>query len=164
MWQKRKSAAPGTRFDATLAQLGGRKVFGRSAAPDEKDATRLAIHEFIAMGFPNRSIVAMGDGFSEIDEAEWMEKAVGISRRTFARIKAAPDRRLDAERSDRAWVAADLMAHAVAVFGDRRDAERWFVDPAPGLDGERPLDLLETSVGRDAVGKYLRRMETGVYS
>jgi putative toxin-antitoxin system antitoxin component (TIGR02293 family) len=36
--------------------------------------------------------------------------------------------------------------------------------PAKGLDGKRPIDMLQTVQGTDLVSDFLTRMQHGVYS
>jgi putative toxin-antitoxin system antitoxin component (TIGR02293 family) len=145
--------------------LGGAKTFG-------KDAARLAgggadaplyWHKHVERRFPGVAYFAMSGRLSEIGSVEWAEKAVGISARTLARIKSAPEKRLSLDLSDRIWAAADLLALAISVFGDQGEAERWFLRPAIGLAGRRPIDLAATTPGREAVAAHLRRIDDGVY-
>lgn len=60
--------------------------------------------------------------------------------------------------------ASDIIAKAIEVFGDLAEAQRWMSNAALGLDGQRPIDLLETAQGAALVGDYLTRLEYGVYS
>jgi putative toxin-antitoxin system antitoxin component (TIGR02293 family) len=92
-----------------------------------------------------------------------LEKAVGISWRTFQRRKANPARLLSGEQSGRTWKFAEILAKATAVLGSRTEAERWLDRPAIGLDHRRPIDLLATTAGVEIVENHLERIEHGVY-
>ena len=59
---------------------------------------------------------------------------------------------------------AEVLSKAEAVFGSRSAALRWLREPAIGLDGHVPLDLLRTVPGRQLVYDLLLRLERGVYS
>lgn len=48
---------------------------------------------------------------------------------------------------------------AAAVFGSRERASEWMRSPAMGLDGQRPIDLLQTAQGTDIVNEFLTRLE-----
>jgi putative toxin-antitoxin system antitoxin component (TIGR02293 family) len=68
------------------------------------------------------------------------------------------------ETASRAWKLAKMLAQASDVFGSREAAERWMSARAIGLNGDRPIDLLQTGPGADVVSEYLERLELGVYS
>lgn len=60
-------------------------------------------------------------------------------------------------------IDAAIAAKAVEVFGSKEDAEQWLRSPAMGLDGRRPIDLLESPEGKQLVEDFLSRLEFGVY-
>jgi putative toxin-antitoxin system antitoxin component (TIGR02293 family) len=60
-------------------------------------------------------------------------------------------------------IDAAISAKAVEVFGSKEDAEQWLRSPAMGLDGRRPIDLLESPEGKQLVEEFLGRLEFGVY-
>lgn len=43
-------------------------------------------------------------------------------------------------------------------------AAAWLIEPAIGLDRQRPIDLLSTREGVQVVHDYLMRLEYGVYT
>jgi putative toxin-antitoxin system antitoxin component (TIGR02293 family) len=53
---------------------------------------------------------------------------------------------------------------ATRVFGSHEAAERWLLQKSLALDGERPLDLLTSASGREAIQDLLTRIECGVYA
>ncbi|MCY1369891.1 putative toxin-antitoxin system antitoxin component [compost metagenome] len=58
---------------------------------------------------------------------------------------------------------AALLKRAAEVLGNRRFAERWMVEPAIGLDGQRPIDLLSSVAGIELLETFLTRLEYCVY-
>jgi len=92
-----------------------------------------------------------------------IEKAVGMSLRTFQRRKDAPTKPLSKAQSGRTWKFAEILAKATAVLGSQEEAEHWLERPALGLDQRRPIDLLETPAGAEIVAEFLDRLEYGVY-
>jgi len=60
--------------------------------------------------------------------------------------------------------AGRLFDQAAMVFGSRVVAARWFREPAIGLGGRRPLDLLWTQDEIGLVETLLSRVEHGVYT
>ena len=57
----------------------------------------------------------------------------------------------------------EITVIAERVFGTRELAENWVSQPALALDGQRPMDLLTTTPGIEAVKDLLTRLEFGVY-
>jgi putative toxin-antitoxin system antitoxin component (TIGR02293 family) len=124
----------------------------------------LDAHELLLRGLPGAALTHLVDSLVLLRDPVSLEKAVGISLRTFQRRKITPAKRLNQEQSGRTWKFAELLATATAVFGSRAAAEQWLERPALGLDRRRPLDLLATPAGVEIVERYLERIEYGVYT
>jgi putative toxin-antitoxin system antitoxin component (TIGR02293 family) len=103
------------------------------------------------------------DSLALLHDPASLEKAVGISLRTFQRRKADPAKLLNREQSGRTWKFAEILAKATVVLGSRAEAEQWLERPAMGLNQRRPIDLLATTAGVEIVENYLERIEHGVY-
>jgi putative toxin-antitoxin system antitoxin component (TIGR02293 family) len=83
-----------------------------------------------------------------------------IPRRTlYARRQKGT---LSREQSDFVVRLARIQAIADEVFGDRESAYGWLRDPNGALDGEPPLDLLDTEEGGRVVEAVLGRISHGV--
>jgi putative toxin-antitoxin system antitoxin component (TIGR02293 family) len=124
---------------------------------------RLEAHELLLSGLPGKALRHLIDGLSVLGKTTSLEKAVGMSLRTFQRHKDVPARLLNPEQSGRAWKFAEILAKATAVFGSQEAAEQWLERPAIGLDQRRPIDLLATSAGVELVETFLERLRYGVY-
>lgn len=142
----------------TAALLGGQKVF-RSPITGP-----FAVHDQLSAGLPTEALTQLILRVSLLKRPRMLEKALGISVRTVQRRKGQPSKHLSREQSGRAWKFAEILARATKVLGSQDDAEAWLDRPALGLDGRRPLDLLETPAGVELVEAYLGRMEYGVYT
>ncbi len=59
--------------------------------------------------------------------------------------------------------AADVIARAIEVLGTKSKALRWLRSPVPGLDNHRPLDVIDTTEGRQQVENILGRIESGIF-
>lgn len=59
--------------------------------------------------------------------------------------------------------AAEVVARAIEVLGNKEKALAWLRSPVAGLDNERPLDLIATANGRQDVENILGRIEHGVF-
>ena len=138
--------------------LGGDEVFARPLH------TTLEAHEMLLAGLPGQALAHLLDSLIVLDRTESLEKAMGISLRTFQRWKDRPGRPLSPDQSGRTWKFAEILARATSVFGDRQAAEEWLERPAIGLDQRRPMDLLATPAGLQLVEEFLQRLEYGVYA
>ena len=150
-------AADAPAFKLVADILGGPKVLKwRLKGP-------LDAHEMLLRGLPGAALTHLVDNLVLLHDPVLLEKAVGISWRTFQRRKANPARLLSGEQSGRTWKFAEILAKATAVLGSRTEAERWLDRPAIGLDHRRPIDLLATTAGVEIVENHLERIEHGVY-
>jgi putative toxin-antitoxin system antitoxin component (TIGR02293 family) len=112
---------------------------------------------------PGKSLIHLLASLSILQGKASVEKALGMSLRTFQRRKDAPAKPLNHEQSGRTWKFAEILAKATGVFGSQEEAERWLERPATGLDQRRPIDLLATPAGVELVEEFLTRLEYGVY-
>ena len=124
----------------------------------------LDVHEALASGLPGAALTHLIDNLVSLRDPASIEKAVGISRRTFQRRKVAPRKPLSQEQSGRTWKFAEILAKATAVLGSQEEAEQWLERPAVGLDRRLPIDLLATPAGVRIVEDFLERLEYGVYA
>ena len=125
--------------------------------------SRLDAHEMLLRGLPSKALNHLVESLLVLDRTTSLEKAVGISLRTFQRHKEGQSKSLSPEQSGRAWKFAEILAKAIAVLGSQEEAEQWLERPALGLDGRRPIDLLATPAGIELVEDFLTRLEYGVY-
>ncbi|MDQ0392618.1 type II RES/Xre toxin-antitoxin system antitoxin [Labrys monachus] len=138
--------------------LGGSRVFAR-AMNEPLDA-----HEMLLEGLPGHALTHLIENLRILPRTASLEKAVGMSLRTFQRRRDAPSRVLSLEQSGRTWKFAEILARATALLGSQTDAEQWLEQPAIGLNQRRPIDLLSTPAGVEMVENYLERLEYGVYA
>tara|TARA_R100000655_G_scaffold42838_4_gene78865 strand:+ start:1474 stop:1980 length:507 start_codon:yes stop_codon:yes gene_type:complete len=135
--------------------LGGRN----STKPAMRSS--LDAHDMIMKGFDTKALLHLIESVSFLAVDELLQSAVGISQRTLQRKRSAE--RLSTEQSSRLWRFAEILAQATNTLGSQKEAERWIMEPAMGLDNRRPIDLLATAAGAEAVEEHLTRMEYGVY-
>lgn len=138
------------------ALLGGKRVL-KHTVNDGLDA-----HELISAGLPGEALTYLEGRLTVLDVVAF-EKAIGMSLRTLQRRRADPGQPLSVEQSGRVWKFAEILAKASEVMGSQKDAEEWLSEPAIGLNGYRPLDLLTTSAGAELVETFLGQIEYGVY-
>lgn len=138
--------------------LGGTRLLSRRVT------SPLDAHELLLRGLPPSALDHLVRQLVSIHKTDSLEKAVGMSLRTYQRRKDAPAKPLSQEQSGRAWKFAEILARASDVFGSQAEAERWLERPAIGLDQRRPIDLLATPAGVELIEDYLTRLEYGVYA
>ena len=140
--------------------LGGSKVF------KHRVRNALEAHDVIVSGLYSRSLIVLVEKVGVLSSGDVLSSAVGMSLRTLQRKKqsAKADDRLSPEQSSRTWRFAETLARATEVLGDQEAAEAWLMAPAMGLDNRRPIELLSSAAGAEAVHDHLTRMEYGVYT
>lgn len=146
---------------AELQRVAG--LLGGNRLLLHKLESRLDAHEMLLRGLPSKALNHLVESLLVLDRTTSLEKAVGISLRTFQRHKEGQSKSLNPEQSGRAWKFAEILAKAIAVLGSQEEAEQWLERPALGLDGRSPIDLLATPAGVELVEDFLTRLEYGVY-
>ncbi len=147
-----------TKLEQIVALLGGSRVLPHPLSGP------LDAHEMLLQGLPGQALTHLVDSLVVLRRTASLEKAVGISLRTFQRRRDAPAKPLSQEQSGRAWKFAEILARATALLGSQEEAEGWLERPAIGLDQRRPIDLLATPAGVQLVENFLQRLEYGVYT
>jgi putative toxin-antitoxin system antitoxin component (TIGR02293 family) len=145
-------------FERAQAMLGGEKVIRH------KLVTRQDAHDVTLLGLPARALLGLLAGLLVLRKSDSLEKAIGITPRTFQRKKIAPKKMLSREQSGRTLKFAEVLAKATEVFGSQQKAEEWLDSPAMGLNDQRPIELLETPAGTELVEDFLTRLEYDVYT
>lgn len=144
----------------TVELLGGRRTLHRPVR------SRLEAHDLLQEGLPGHALEHLVNCVSILRAPHHgsLEKAVGVSLRTYQRRRDAPDKPLSREQSGRTWKFAEILGRAIALFGSQADAEEWLERPAVALDQRKPIDLLSTPAGVETVEDHLMRLEYGVYT
>ncbi|TFV38280.1 DUF2384 domain-containing protein [Bradyrhizobium frederickii] len=155
--EKPGPTGPGNDLQKVADLLGGPRILSR------RITSALDAHELLLDGLPGSALTHFVRHLLII-QTDSLEKAFGMSLRTFQRRKDAPDKPLSQEQSGRTWKFAEVLAKATDVFGSQEEAEQWLERPAIGLDQRRPIDLLATPAGIELVEQYLTRLAYGVYA
>ena len=142
------------------------QLFGGHKLINHTVRNSLDAHDVIVKGISSQALIHLVHKVSVLSSGDALSKAIGISLRTLQRRKAMEKGkgRLSTEQSSRAWQFAAIVAQATEVLGDQEAAEAWMLAPAIGLDNRRPIDLLSSAAGAEAVEHHLTRMEYGVYT
>jgi putative toxin-antitoxin system antitoxin component (TIGR02293 family) len=143
----------------TVNLLGGKKILRRTIR------SRLEAHDLLEKGLSGHVLEHLVKGVAILSvQHHGLEKAVGISVRTYQRHKERPNKRLSPEQSGRTWKFAEILGRAIEIFGSQSEAEEWLDRPAMALEQRKPIDLLSTPAGVESVEQHLTRLEYGVYT
>ncbi len=154
------SAIENNDVSRTVDLLGGQRTLHRLVR------SRLEAHDLLRDGLPGHALKHLVNYVSMLRTPHHrsLEKAVGISLRTYQRRKDALDKKLSVEQSGRTWKFAEILGRTIELFGSQAEAEDWLERPAIALEQRKPIDLLSTPAGVESVEDHLTRLEYGVYT
>jgi putative toxin-antitoxin system antitoxin component (TIGR02293 family) len=134
--------------------MGGSSVVGSPRSDFE-------FIEILRNGLPSKVIecVVKSSAVSE----DVIYESLRIAKRTAARRKASASR-LKATESELIYRFSKVVVTATEILGNRDNAREWLLTGNRALNGERPIDLLDTAIGCEDVMNVLQRIEFGVYS
>jgi putative toxin-antitoxin system antitoxin component (TIGR02293 family) len=151
------AGAPSAVSPGAIEVMGGRRLF------KQWPQSRAEIHGVLVKGLPYAVLLNLVDQLSALTIDD-IAAAVGLSTRTLRRQKDQPAKPMPPDLASKTWLLAETLSQAATVFGGRDAAERWLARPAMGLDGARPIDLMQTLQGAELVTEFLGRLEHGVYN
>jgi putative toxin-antitoxin system antitoxin component (TIGR02293 family) len=132
---------------------------------EDPPAMRLAEPEATYLVRQVRQGVAMEEFFALQEllglSEEALADALGMSRTTLHRRKKSGT--LDSVESERVLRVTRMFVRAEEVFESRQAAREWLRAPAVALQGESPLEYLDTEIGAREVENILGRLEHGVF-
>jgi putative toxin-antitoxin system antitoxin component (TIGR02293 family) len=94
-------------------------------------------------------------------ERTTLAQILGTSIRTLQRKEEGSDR-LGPAASDRLARMSRILDLASHVFGENNKASVWLTSKSRALDGEIPLEMLDTDIGTERVQWELRQIEFGM--
>jgi putative toxin-antitoxin system antitoxin component (TIGR02293 family) len=97
---------------------------------------------------------------TNLTQAE-LATVLGIPERTLVRRKQ--QKKLTSDDSAKLLRIARIVERAEQVFEDHANALAWLKNPNRSLQGETPLNLLDTEIGAESVMDTLGRIEHGVF-
>lgn len=121
-------------------------------------------HDVVMKGLSGRALTRIWESTRGTLPTDAILRAIGVSARTAHRIKTDPDKPLDARTTDGIYRLESVRAMAEEVLGSAEAANEWLNTEAMGLEFRKPIDLVSTSPGAEAVKTLLQRMKYGVYA
>ncbi len=153
-----KVTRAGSGTDTSQSALVTSLLTGR-ASPDTLDA----VYSVTKEGITITALTEFTKSLQMFNSSYLLMVLTGLSKRTIQRRQQKPAEPLNSEQSARAFVCAKVLEQAIRVIGTPKLAEAWMSKPAIGLDGRRPIDLLDNAIGTQLVSEFLTRLEYGVY-
>lgn len=92
-----------------------------------------------------------------------MSYLLTISESTYQR-RIKTQAKLTNGEAEKAIGLSELYAKGVDLFGTDEKFRTWLENPNFALGGRKPLDLLDTTIGRQEAIGILIRIEHGIYS
>ncbi|WP_394823242.1 antitoxin Xre/MbcA/ParS toxin-binding domain-containing protein [Pendulispora albinea] len=142
------------RVEALTKLLGGKQVLGRTVT------SRFELVPLVREGLPYQALEAITRKLDLSVDAT--TKSLQLPKRTLSRRKKS--QRLDALQSERVLRLAHVATRATEILGSETRARSWLLAENRALGGDRPIDLLDTDIGTQAVEDVLVRVEHGVFS
>jgi putative toxin-antitoxin system antitoxin component (TIGR02293 family) len=99
---------------------------------------------------------------SPFNEQQW-SSFLNINIRTMQRYKSSSHHVYKPIQSERIFELAEVVTLGDEVFDSREHFILWLNTPSPALGDEKPIDLLDSSYGKDLVMAELQRIEYGVF-
>jgi putative toxin-antitoxin system antitoxin component (TIGR02293 family) len=120
-----------------------------------------ALHAAINKGLPYDVFVHM----AQLTGIEKKELAMCLSIAPATLHRRAKAGQFSADESDKLYRFTDVLVAAVDLFeGDHNQAVKWLSSHVKGLGDNRPLDMIATSAGCDAITDMIGRLEHGVFA
>lgn len=154
---------PGTKTVKTTVVTGGKREQQAGVFVAFEGSSVMA-HDAVMKGVSGRALTRIWESTRGSLPTDAVLKAIGVSARTAHRAKTDPDKPLDARTTDGIYRLESVRAMAKEVLGSAEAANAWLMSEAMGLEFRKPIDLVSTSPGAEAVKTLLQRMRYGVYA
>lgn len=138
-----------------MTALGGEAIVNRRVE------TTFDLIELIHEGLPMKAVEHLQDklGFSN----RTMSHLLAISESTYQR-RIRTQSSLTKDETEKAISLSELYAKGLAIFGDSEKFQYWLDHPNYALGNQKPVDLLDSTVGRQEAMEILFHIQYGIYS
>jgi putative toxin-antitoxin system antitoxin component (TIGR02293 family) len=134
-------------------------ILGGSQSLSESLTSEMDLVTLSRSGLPRRTLDAIASRLNITMEK--LSDLLHISHRTIQR--KSPSDHLSVHVSEQILAIAEVIRRAQEVIGTDSDIVTWLNSPLAALDDQRPLDLMDTSIGTQLLLRILGRIEYGVY-
>lgn len=141
------------------------ELLGLRSGPLTAPGSELDIHTALVGGALSwASLFALVSHVHRLLQNDDVLNVLGMSRQILNRHRENAKRPLSAALASKVWRLAEILVRATTVFGGCAEALQWMRRSAAGLDGHRPIELLQTIQGTALVDEFLTRLEYDVYT
>ncbi|MEZ0607096.1 antitoxin Xre/MbcA/ParS toxin-binding domain-containing protein [Fibrella sp. WM1] len=134
--------------------LGGMQFFKRPIQHE------FDLMEVVREGLPIASVEFLRHNFGLTNKQ--MSTFLAISESTYQRRLRAQST-LTPDETEKAISLSELYEKGMEVFENKDDLEQWFNAPVQNLQNRKPIDLLDTMLGRAQVMTVLNALLHGIY-
>ena len=138
-----------------VSGLGGEQFIKRPIRHE------LDLIELAKEGLPIESIAFLQGNFGFTNKE--MSHILAISESTYQR-RIRDKSRLTQDETEKAISLAEVFEKGMEVFEDQGDLDYWLNSPIPALREKKPLDLLNSMIGRKQVMNVLNALLHGIFS
>ncbi|WP_454863468.1 antitoxin Xre/MbcA/ParS toxin-binding domain-containing protein [Pseudomonas hormoni] len=126
--------------------------------------SRIVLYRHIQQGIKLKDVREMLSIYDARLRKQVMKCIFGeFTPRNLRRPSSKKPARLSPQQSAVAFLYAQVLEQAIAVFGTRELAVEWLLRPCPYLEGGVPLEMVANALGYQVVQSYLARIQYGVY-
>ena len=144
--------------------VGATGLLGGPGVLKTLPGSQVDVHRLLKGGLPQKALDHLVAKVGIVRAGRHFEDAFGMTYRTYQRRKVPGGAPLSLAQSAKTWTFARVLAQATALLGSQAAAETWISGAVMGLDGQVPLELLQTPAGVELVSAFLTRLEYGVYT
>ncbi|WP_460674182.1 type II RES/Xre toxin-antitoxin system antitoxin [Larkinella ripae] len=108
-----------------------------------------------------------------IESIAFLQKNMGFSNKTMSHILAISEStyqrrirnkaKLSKDEAEKAIALSEIYAKGMEVFENKQDFEYWINSKIRSLQTQRPIDLLDSMIGRKQVLNVLHAILHGIY-
>lgn len=133
------------------------------SAPSTTPGSNVELAALLEIGIPRACVFALICNVG-LTDAE-VSSVLHIGMRTLKSWRAAREmpRPLTSLQSSQLWLLGVVVEQARNTCGNYVLAMEWLRHSQLGLNGRKPIDLLRTPIGTEAVLTLLKQIEHGVY-
>ncbi|MDD1985436.1 antitoxin Xre/MbcA/ParS toxin-binding domain-containing protein [Pseudomonas asiatica] len=131
---------------------------------DVEELSAILIYRHTAQGVSLKNVRELLAAFPGLPSEYILRRVIGVSPSQLkSPKKIGLVLLLNSQQSAIAFQLARILEKAVSVFGVQHRAEEWLICPCTYLEGIAPIDMVENTLGFQAVEAYLDRVRYGVY-
>lgn len=137
-----------------VSALGGESIIKHSIRHE------LDLMDVVKEGLPIESLTYLQHNFGFTNKA--MSHILAISESTYQR-KIKAKNKLTKDETEKAIALSEVYEKGIEVFENNKDFDDWLHSSIVSLQHQRPVDLLDSMIGRKQVMRVLNAILHGIY-